>query len=290
MTDYCIITDSTSDLTPELVEYLGIDVLPMDFIMDEITYHHYPDSHELNERIFYQSLRDGKTSKTMQISMGMFIEYFEKYLKENKDVLYISFSSALSGTYSSACSAVKELEKVYKDNKVIVVDSKCASMGMGLLVYNAAEKKKDGLTIDELAEWVTEARDNLCHWFTVNDLFYLKRGGRVSQAAAVFGTMLNIKPVLHVDKEGRLIPVEKIRGRRQSLDSLVNHMEKTALNAKDQVIFISHGDCLEDAEYVKKQIQKSLSPKKIHMNYIGPIVGSHSGPGTVALFFIGSKK
>ena len=131
MTDYCIITDSTSDLTPELVEYLGIDVLPMDFIMDEITYHHYPDSHELNERIFYQSLRDGKTSKTMQISMGMFIEYFEKYLKENKDVLYISFSSALSGTYSSACSAVKELEKVYKDNKVIVVDSKCASMGMG---------------------------------------------------------------------------------------------------------------------------------------------------------------
>ena len=290
MTDYCIITDSTSDLTPELVEYLGIDVLPMDFIMDEITYHHYPDSHELNERIFYQSLRDGKTSKTMQISMGMFIEYFEKYLKENKDVLYISFSSALSGTYSSACSAVKELEKVYKDNKVIVVDSKCASMGMGLLVYNAAEKRKDGLTIDELSEWVTEARDNLCHRFTVNDLFYLKRGGRVSQAAAVFGTMLNIKPVLHVDKEGRLIPVEKIRGRRQSLDSLVNHMEKTALNAKDQVIFISHGDCLEDAEYVKKQIQKSLSPKKIHMNYIGPIVGSHSGPGTVALFFIGSEK
>lgn len=290
MTDYCIITDSTSDLTPELVEYLGIDVFPMDFNMDEITYHHYPDAHDLNERIFYQSLRDGKTSKTVQIGMGMFIEYFEKYLKENKDVLYISFSSALSGTYNSACSAVKELEKVYKDNKVIVVDSKCASMGMGLLVYNAVEKKKEGLTIDELAEWVTKTRDNLCHWFTVNDLFYLKRGGRVSQAAAVFGTMLNIKPVLHVDKEGRLIPVEKIRGRRQSLDSLVSHMEKTALNAKDQVIFISHGDCLEDAEYVKKQIQKSLSPKKIYMNYIGPIVGSHSGPGTVALFFIGSEK
>ncbi len=290
MTDYCILTDSTSDLTPELVEQLGIDVLPMDFIIDENTYHHYPDSHELNEKDFYKSLRTGKTSKTVQINIGTFIECFEKYLNNKKDILYISFSSALSGTYSSACSAAKELEKLYKDNKVIVVDSKCASMGLGLLVYNAVQKKNEGLTIDELEKFVIDARDHLCHWFTVDDLFHLKRGGRVSQAAAVFGTMLNIKPVLHVDSEGRLIPFEKVRGRRQALDSLVNHMEKSVLNAEDQVIFISHGDCIEDAEYVKDQIEKKFAPKKIYMNYIGPIVGSHSGPGTVALFFIGSEK
>lgn len=290
MSDYYILTDSTSDLTPELVEQLDIDVLPMDFIIGDNTYHHYPDSHELNETDFYKCLRDGKISKTVQINICTFIEYFEKYLKEKKDVLYISFSSALSGTYNSACLAAKDLEKTYKDNKIVIVDSKCASMGLGLLVYNAVQKKKEGLTIDELEKWITEARDHLCHWFTVDDLFHLKRGGRVSSATAVFGTMLNIKPVMHVDLVGRLIPVEKVRGRRQSLDSLVEHMKKTVSNAKDQVIFISHGDCIEDAEYVKNLVEKKFSPKKVCINYIGPIVGSHSGPGTVALFFMGSEK
>ena len=186
--------------------------------------------------------------------------------------------------------AAKELREEYKDRKIYIIDSLAASMGEGLLVYHAVMKKREGLSIDELKDWLIENRNKLCHWFTVDDLHHLKRGGRVSSAAAVMGSMLGIKPVLHVDDEGHLIPVEKVRGRRKSLDRLVDHMEDSCIDPHNQVIFISHGDCIDDVNYIKDQINKRLKPKDIVVNYVGPVIGSHSGPGTMAIFFIGKQK
>ena len=186
--------------------------------------------------------------------------------------------------------AKQELSEKYPDRKFLVVDSLCASMGEGLLVYYAAKMQQEGKSIDEVYQWLQENKLHLCHWFTVDDLNHLKRGGRVSSAAALFGTMLGIKPVLHVDDAGHLIPVAKIRGRKQSLDSLVAHMEETVTEPEKQVIFISHGDCLQDAQYVADKIREKWKVKDIVLNEIGPVIGTHSGPGTVALFFLGSKR
>ena len=183
-----------------------------------------------------------------------------------------------------------ELQEKYPERKILVSDTLCASMGEGLLVFLAAQKRLAGMAIDDLYRWVEENKLNLCHWFTVDDLNHLKRGGRISAAAAMVGTMLGIKPVLHVDDEGHLVPVEKVRGRRKSLDALVSHMENTAIQPAEQTIFISHGDCKEDAEYVAQQVRDRLKVKTIFVNYIGPVIGSHSGPGTMALFFLGTKR
>ena len=287
---YRIITDSTGDLTPELIRDLQLTVIPMEFTIDGKSYRNYPDGHEMSAKAFYHLLRAGKTSTTAQINAHEFMDWADPILQAGEDILYLAFSSGLSGTCQSAYMAKEELSARYPDRKIYVVDSLAASMGEGLLAYYASRMQMEGKTIDEVYQWLQDNKLHLCHWFTVDDLNHLKRGGRVSSAAALFGTMLGIKPVLHVDDAGHLIPVAKIRGRRQSLDSLVAHMEQTVTNPGEQVIFISHGDCEKDAQYVADQIRARWNVKEIVLNEIGPVIGTHSGPGTVALFFLGSKR
>ncbi len=290
MRDYVIITDSTTDLTTELIKELDITVIPMEFNIDGKSYLNYSDERDISYKNFYDDLRNGKSSTTSLINSAAFTELFEPILKNGKDILYIAFSSGLSGTYNSSCIAAQTLSEEYPDSKIYIVDSLSASMGEGLLVYHAANKKNAGMDIDELRDWVEDNKLKLCHWFTVDDLHHLKRGGRLSSAAAIVGTMLSIKPVLHVDNEGHLIPVEKVRGRKLSITSLLKMMEKTVTKPEEQTIFISHGDCIEDAEYLAKLIKEKLNVKDIKINYIGPVIGSHSGPGTVALFFLGTER
>ena len=213
-----------------------------------------------------------------------------KIADEGKDVLCLSFSSALSTTYQSAAIAAQELSESRPEAKFLVVDSLCASLGQGLFVYLCAQEKAKGRSLEEVYNFAMETRGKVCHWFTVDDLNHLKRGGRINAATALFGTMLAIKPVMHVDDEGRLIPVGKARGRKASLMALVDHMEETAIDPKNQTVFISHGDCVEDARFVADEVRRRFGTEDIRINYVGPVIGNHSGPGTLALFFLGSKR
>jgi len=290
MSEYVIVSDSTTDLTKELIEQKELSIIPMEFSIDQNSYFDNPYNVQLKATDFYDQLRMGKIAITSQINSARYTDFFEPFLKEGKDVLFLSFSSALSGTYQSSCIACEDLKEKYPNRKIISVDTKSASMGEGLLVFHAATKKKEGLTIEQLAQWVKEHRLNLCHWFTVDDLNHLKRGGRISPTAALVGTFLGIKPILHVDDEGCLIPVSKIRGRRQSLDALVEQMEDTYDKSFRQTVFISHGDSLDDAKYIEKKVRKKFDVQDIVISTIGPVIGSHSGPGTLALFFMGSKR
>ncbi|MDO5601513.1 MAG: DegV family protein [Oscillospiraceae bacterium] len=286
---YQIVTDSSADLSPKQVEEYGLEVIPLTLTLEGKDYKNYPDGREIGFQEFYNTLRGGKMSTTSQVNAQAFKEYFKPLLK-NGDILYLGFSSGLSGTVNSGRMAAEELEEYYPDRKIIVVDTLAASLGQGLLVDYACRMKREGKSIDEVAAWVENNKLRLAHWFTVDDLNHLKRGGRVSGAAAFFGTMLNIKPVLHVDDEGHLIPMEKVRGRKASLDALVDHMIKTGEDLEQQVVFISHGDCLTDAEYVEEQVKKRCHVKDVKINYVGPVIGSHSGPGTMALFFLAKNR
>ena len=290
MCKFRLLTDSTADLPASLVEELDLQVYPMAFVLEEKAYRDYPDGRELDIHAFYESLRHGKMSSSSQINQQQMVDWVSPFLENGEDVLYLSFSSGLSGTYQSARLAQEELRERFPDRTFTVVDSLCASMGEGLLAYYAATRRQQGCTREETAAWLEENKLKLCHWFTVDDLHHLKRGGRVSPATAVVGTMLNIKPVLHVDDNGHLIPMEKVRGRRQSLEALVRHMKETIENPEEQMIFISHGDCLEDAEYVAGRIRETMTVRDIRIHTIGPVIGTHSGPGTVAVFFLGSHR
>ena len=290
MRDYCIVTDSTCDLPANIVTDLGITVIPMEFQLDGTTYLNYPDGRDYDFHAFYDALRAGKASTTSQVNYQTFLDTFTPILESGRDILYLAFSSGLSGTYNGSVIAANDLIEKYPGSKVISVDTLAASVGEGLLVYTAAKKREEGLSLDELAQWVTDNRLHLCHWFTVDDLNHLKRGGRVSPAVAIIGTALGIKPVMHVDDEGHLIPVSKVRGRRKSLDALVEHMAETCDKPESQTIFIGHGDSKEDAEYVAKLVRQKFKVKNIILNYIGPVIGSHSGPGTLALFFFGTHR
>lgn len=290
MGTYRIVTDSTTDLTPELIQELDVQVIPLCYMMGGKTYHNIPGGGEMTEKEFYAKLRAGSMSTTTQVNSEEFLRVFTPLLEAGQDVLYIGFSSGLSGTYQSAALAREELKQRFPGRRLEVFDSRCASMGEGLLVYHAAKLQQAGKSLDEVLSWLKENVLNLCHWFTVDDLNHLKRGGRVSTATALVGTMLGIKPVLHVDNEGHLIPVSKVRGRKQSLDALVRRMEDTALDPAGQMVFISHGDCLEDARYVERQIREKLGVRQVELGFIGPVIGAHSGPGTVALFFLGKER
>ena len=290
MYDYKIITDSTSDLPVKLIKALDIEVIPMIFTIGENSYSNLPDERDISAHDFYDRLRGGEMSTTNQISPVTFTEIFEPVLKSGQDVLYIAFSSALSGTYNNARLTAEELSLKYPKRKIYAVDSLAASMGEGLLVYYAAQMRQKGSSIDEVRDWLTANRGRLAHWFTVDDLNHLKRGGRVSGAAALVGTVLGIKPVLHVDREGRLIPVEKVRGRRQSLDTLIHHMKTAVEKPEEQMIFVSHGDSPDEAKYIAEQVRKQFHVKAIEINPIGPVIGTHSGPGTIALFYLGRDR
>jgi DegV family protein with EDD domain len=290
MSNYKIVTDSTTDLSAAMAEELELHVIPMLFTIEGKDYVNTPDEKDLSSHDFYEMLRAGKTSMTTQINGETFKDEIRPYLKSGLDVLYLCFSSGLSSTYNSIRIASADLKEDYPDRKLIIIDTLAASMGEGLIAYHAAMRRKAGMSIDEVSQWVEENKLHLAHWFTVDDLNHLKRGGRVSGTAAFVGTMLNIKPVMHVDDDGHLIPLEKVRGRRKSLEELVSHMEKTAINPSEQTVFISHGDAPEDAKYVETLVRERLGVKTVYINPIGPIIGTHSGPGTVALFFLAEKR
>ena len=288
MQDYVLFTDSTTDLSPALIEEMDAVVMPMSFTLNGQSYKNYPDGREMPMADFYTALRSGGMSTTSQLTMEMLRETFTPVLEQGKDVLYLAFSSGLSGTYQTACITAQDLMEEYPGRRVVCVDTLQASMGEGLLTFEAALLRKQGKSLDEVAGYVRTQGQSYCAWFTVEDLMFLKRGGRVSGAAAVAGTLLGIKPVLHVDSEGKLIPMEKVRGRRASLDALVKHYKDGALD-KTGTVFISHGDCLADAQYVAEKI-RAIGAGRIELNMIGPVIGAHSGPGTVALFYRGTNR
>ena len=289
MAEYVLFTDSTTDLSVELVQELQVEVMPLVFTLGGKNYRNYPDNRELSPKEFYDRLRAGEVSTTSQINQADFMDAFTPVLEQGRDILYLAFSSGLSGTYNSARLAAEDLREQFPERTIEVIDTLQASMGEGLAVYYAACLKNEGKSLREVADWFVENRQSICAWFTVDDLMFLKRGGRVSGAAAVAGTLLGIKPVLHVDEEGKLIPMEKVRGRRASLDALVKHFAASTYDRSEQVVFVSHGDCLEDCQYVADKIA-ALGVKRVCISTIGPVIGAHSGPGTVALFFRADKR
>lgn len=285
--EYKIYSDSTCDLPEEYVKQFDIEVIKLSF---EIDGHTYADG-DMSFKEFYDKMRNGGTVKTAQISPDYCEKSFEKAIKEGYDILHLGFSSALSGSYNSACIARDSLLEKYPDAKIICVDSLCASTGQGLLLYKACEKKAAGMGIDDVAQWLEDNKLHLCHMFTVDDLKYLHRGGRVSKATAVAGTILGIKPVLHVDNEGRLIAVGKVRGRKQSLNKLIEMMEERIKGWDNPVIGICQGDCMEDAEYVAEICRQKLGRDiKVIISYTGTVIGAHSGPGSMAVFFMGEYR
>ena len=290
MSDSVIVTDSSADLPAELVQELEVEVLPLSFTIQGKSYRNYPDGREMELRSFYQMLRAGEMATTSAVNVADYTAILEPLLQSGKDVLVLAFSSGLSATCHSAQIAAQELSEQYPERKVYVVDSLCASLGQGLLVWYAARMKNEGRGIGEVRDWLEENKLHLCHWFTVDDLHFLKRGGRISSATAVLGTMLSIKPVMHVDDEGHLTKVGTARGRNASLKALVDHMAETAIDPAGQTVFISHGDCEGDANRVAEDVKRRFGVQTVVLNNVGPVIGAHSGPGTVALFFLGRHR
>lgn len=284
---FVIITDSASDLSPERAKEYGVGLIPLTVTVEGSE----PAADtEADKKELYAELRAKKSATTSAINYEAALEAIGAEVGAGNDVLYIGFSSGLSSTASTGILVCKELSEQYPDRKVYGVDSLCASLGEGLLVYLAAKKRDSGASIEEVRDYVEDTKLHLCHWFTVDDLFFLKRGGRVSAATAVVGSMLSIKPVMHVDNEGHLINVGKARGRKASLEALVNKMAETAIDPASQTVFICHGDCIEDAEYTANLIRERLGVKDIMIDYTGAVIGSHSGPGTLAIFFLGTHR
>ena len=288
--NYAVMTDSSADLTAGLVEQLGLDVIPLSVNVGQQSFMNYPDEREISSPDFYELLRKGANAQTSAVNVDTFLSAMSVHLKAGKDVLYLGFSSGLSSTYGASEIAAQELREAYPDRKILTVDTLCASLGQGLLVYLTMQKVLAGATIEEAAAYAEENRLHLCHWFTVDDLFFLKRGGRVSAATALVGSALGIKPVLHVDNEGHLINVSKARGRKNSILALVDRMEASAIEPQNQTVFISHGDCLADAEFLASEVRKRFGINDITINFVGPVIGAHSGPGTLALFFLGTER
>lgn len=289
MNKYKITTDNTADLPYSYYQEHDVEYM---YLTYQLEGKNYGKNNELNCKEFYDKMRNGSMPTTSQVNSEEAKEVLRPILEEGFDILHLAFSSGLSGSYNSVRLAAEELAEEFPERKIIVVDSLCASLGEGLFVDKAVELKEEGKTLEENAAWLEEHKVNFCHVFTVDDLFHLHRGGRVSKVAAVVGTMINLKPLLHVDNEGHLIPVGKVRGRKKSLAGLVAMMEERMGSWKDknEKIFISHGDCQEDAEYVAKLVKEKFGYETFLINTIGATIGTHSGPGTVALFFMGDYR
>lgn len=291
MSTFKLVTDSTADLPQEYLDKYNIGCIKLTYAMEGKTYG--GSGEEMDWKEFYRLMREeNKLPTTSQINPEEFKVYFEEVLKEYKDILYIAFSSGLSGTHNSALIAADMLKEEYPDCRIRVVDSLCASLGEGLFVHKAQMLREAGKSMDEVADWLEANKLNLVHVFTVDDLHHLHRGGRVSKTTAIIGTLAGIKPILHVDDEGHLVALSKVRGRKKSLHALVDLMEDKIKEYQgvNDMVMISHGDALEDAEFVKTEIEKRFGIKEFLINNIGPTIGSHAGPGTIALFFMGTKR
>ena len=288
MNPYVIVTDSSCDLPADLVKQYGLEIVQLAVTVEggETTL-----NSDLDIKEFYAQLRDKKRATTSAANPDAFLSVFDKYLAAGIDVLYLGFSSGLSGTCNAGFIAARELSEKYPERKCVVLDTLCASLGQGLIVVLAAKKKLQGATLDEVYEYANELKPNLVHLFTVDDLFFLKRGGRVSAVTAVAGSALGIKPVLHVDDAGHLIKIGIKKGRKGSLNDLCERMKESAIDPANQLVFISHGDCEEDAKYLADKITTEMGVKEpILISHVGPVIGAHAGPGTVALFFIGKER
>jgi DegV family protein with EDD domain len=288
MRDFVIFTDTGCDLSPAHLERAGVGCESLTFRFDgeQVEY----KNGEMESKAFYDKMREGGVAKTAAVNKETFAIAFRNILNDGKDILYIGFSSGLSTTYNSARLAALELTPEYPDAKIIVVDTLAASAGQGLLVDLVAEKKRAGANIDACAAYLEEIRLNMCHWFTVDDLVYLKRGGRVSATAAFFGNALGIKPVMHVDNEGHLVPVLKVRGRRTAINTMADKLAESALDLENGKVYISHSDCLADAEYLASVLDEKYGVHVDLITDVGAVIGAHSGPGTLALFFLGNER
>lgn len=284
---YRIITDNCCDFPADMYNDLNLSVVPLVVRFQEKEVSQYSEKWL---KKMYAGMREGEVATTSAVNPQGWEEVMEPVLAAGEDALVLTFSSGLSTTYQSAVIAASELQEKYPDRKIRVIDTLCASLGQGLLVWYACKKRDEGMSFDELGDWCENNKQNLCMWFTVDDLMFLKRGGRVSAATALVGTMLQIKPVLHVDDEGHLINVSKARGRKASIEALAKKVGETGLPGENETVFISHGDCLEDAKLLEKILQEKYGVKSAFIYYVGAVIGSHSGPGTLALFFLGNKR
>lgn len=285
MNEYIIFTDSGCDLSPEVLNRWNVRCRSLTFAFDGESTQYAND--EMSSAEFYSQMRSGKQACTSAINPDTFLSAFEDELKQGRDVLYLGFSSALSTTYNSACIAAQELRETYPDRKILTVDTLSASAGQGLLVYLTVLQQK-GASIEEAAQFAECARDRICHWFTVDTLTYLKRGGRVSAAAATLGNMLDLRPILYVSPEGKLESVSKVRGRKASIKALADKVAACAV--ADSPVFISHADALEDAKQLAKLIEDKTGLVTQIITDVGPVIGAHAGPGTLALFFVGEHR
>ena len=289
MRDFVIMTDSCCDLPAQLADKLDISILPLSVLIGEESFKNYPDGREIGFKEFYDRIRGGAMPTTSAVSVGDFEDAMRPILAEGRDILCLGFSSGLSTTYQSACIAAEGLKEEFPEADIRVVDTLAASLGQGMLVYLCAQQKQAGKSLEEVWKYAEDTKLHIAHWFTVDDLNHLKRGGRVSATTALVGTMLSIKPILHVDNEGHLISMSKARGRKASLIAVVDEMEKHLMD-RNGPVFISHGDCEEDANMVADEIKKRFGMETQVINYVGPVIGAHTGCGVIALFFIGKER
>ena len=288
MSEYIIMTDSTVDLPKEyLIEELQVPYIPLSYIMDGVT---YEDMSGLSGKEFFDKIRAGSLPTTSQVNPEPAKKALEPYVKEEKDILFIGFSSALSGTFNSIRMAAEELMEEYPERKIITVDSLCACLGEGLLVYKAVQLKRAGKSLEEVAKWTEENKLHICHNVAIDDLNHLHRGGRVSKTAAIMGTMIQIKPIIHMNDNGELQVIGKQRGRKKALQHIVNMAVEQSKGWENDIIMITHGDCEEDAQYVAKLVREKMGIENILINCIGSVIGSHTGPGVVAVFCMGEKR
>lgn len=287
MNEFVIVSDSTVDLPKEYLQSKQVPIISLSYIMDGVT---YEEMDGLSHKEFFEKLRAGSLPTTSQINPEQAREALESFAKEGKDILYIGFSSGLSGSYNSVRMAAEDLKEEYPDINIITIDSLCACMGEGLLLYKALELKEHGMSMEEIAKWVEANKLHICHNVTVDDLNHLHRGGHISKTTAVVGSMIKIKPIIHMSDEGKLVVIGKERGRKKSLVSIVDRMEKQMQGYDNDIVMITHGDCIEDAEFVKKQVEERFGIHNVMINGIGSVIGSHTGAGVVAVFFMGDKR
>mgnify|MGYP003254873059 FL=1 len=289
MNNYIITADTTTDLPEDYIKKHDLGIMSLTYTLEGTT---YSKDNPLDVRLFYEKMRNGSMPTTSQVNPENAKNIFLPYLKDGYDILHIAFSSGLSGSYNSTRIAAEELSEEFPDRKITIIDSLAASLGEGLLVHKAVMLKEQGADLDTVADWVEQNKLHIVHNFTVDDLFHLHRGGRVSKATAILGTMINVKPILHVDDEGHLIALSKVRGRKKSLQALVDSMEKQmgAYRSQNDIVFISHGDSLADAQYVADLVKQRFGIESFLINYVGPTIGAHSGPGTIALFYMGDYR
>ena len=288
--DYQIVVDSTTDIPPDLAEKLGVHVIPYIFTLDGKEYYNHLDYRDISVKEFYNTLRAGKMASTTQVTPARYVEEWEPFLKEGKDVLYMCLSSMLSKSYEQSVLAARELSETYPDRKIVTIDSKAACVGQGALAFYASKAKEDGKSIDENAEYINSLIPRLHHWVMADDLHHMRRGGRVSGATAFVGTMLNIKPILTMIDDGRLVPLHKVRGRGKAIDYFMDKVVEVKIDKTHDTVFIAHSDVADFAEQLKDKVAEKFGINNFVINEIGPVIGAHTGPGTIALVFVGEEK